>query len=142
VEYLEFQYFSISSAVLPGILPAIRDHLYVSKPQALECMREREREREKGGAPLANKIKHDHNKCLLVFWELKLRLLIVMILCSKIERSWSANTSRQFFGSRERERGEGNKKLEKLVFFFAPKPNPTVKVKQWVQDVWKKKDKE
>jgi hypothetical protein len=27
VEYLEVQYFSISSAVLPGILPAIRDHL-------------------------------------------------------------------------------------------------------------------
>ena len=27
VEYLEFQYFSISSAVLPGILPAIKDHL-------------------------------------------------------------------------------------------------------------------
>jgi len=27
VEYLVFQYFSISSAVLPGILPAIKDHL-------------------------------------------------------------------------------------------------------------------
>jgi len=27
VEYLEVQYFSISSAVLPGILPAIKDHL-------------------------------------------------------------------------------------------------------------------
>lgn len=27
VEYLEVQYFSISSADLPGILPAIRDHL-------------------------------------------------------------------------------------------------------------------
>lgn len=27
VEYREFQYFLISSAVLPGILPAIRDHL-------------------------------------------------------------------------------------------------------------------
>jgi hypothetical protein len=27
VEHLVFQYFSISSAVLPGILPAIRDHL-------------------------------------------------------------------------------------------------------------------
>uniref|UniRef100_A0A2P2J4Q0 Triptychon and cpc n=1 Tax=Rhizophora mucronata TaxID=61149 RepID=A0A2P2J4Q0_RHIMU len=27
VECLEFQYFSISSAVLPGILPAIKDHL-------------------------------------------------------------------------------------------------------------------
>ncbi|EXB88463.1 hypothetical protein L484_012905 [Morus notabilis] len=28
VEYLDIQYFSISSAVLPGILPAIRDHLH------------------------------------------------------------------------------------------------------------------
>lgn len=27
VEYLVFQYFSISFAVLPGILPAIKDHL-------------------------------------------------------------------------------------------------------------------
>lgn len=30
VGYLEFQYFSISSAVLPGILPAIRDHLIIT----------------------------------------------------------------------------------------------------------------
>lgn len=29
VEHLVFQYFSISSAVLPGILPAIRDHLLI-----------------------------------------------------------------------------------------------------------------
>jgi hypothetical protein len=29
VEHLVFQYFSISSAVLPGILPAIRDHLII-----------------------------------------------------------------------------------------------------------------
>lgn len=28
VECREFQYLSISSAVLPGILPAIRDHLF------------------------------------------------------------------------------------------------------------------
>ena len=28
-EHLVFQYFSISSAVLPGILPAIRDHLII-----------------------------------------------------------------------------------------------------------------
>ncbi|KAG5561384.1 hypothetical protein RHGRI_004421 [Rhododendron griersonianum] len=39
VEHLEFQYFSISSAVLPGILPAIKDHLNYDLVVLVLCCR-------------------------------------------------------------------------------------------------------